>query len=552
MKHRGASPYRSTVLAAVLILGAIAELAAAPAAAQAPIVNAIWGGGRVLAGMVRRSQTYTAAAQTQRDFNRYYDRLRDTARTQLISGELSSLRNTQAGPQRVRVGAFVKLDAATRAEQEAVTRAIEAEKNEARRDFNRTVVREITNAVIRLPGAQQILADVRSTIANLRAAVIALQSAIAAGRPFDQLREALASQVRGSVEMQDHVRYLGTMLGQDLDRAMGGAITRVDQALQRAQEEMAAAAANLDQMDAEVAALSIESATVAPGDRTGSGSTIRPTDGLNAALEAASNAIAFFALIQESRGTTRDQMYQEIRSQMLQVHNVELLNAQMSIRSVTCTGVGRGEYETAMGMLGRTPGTVPDPEDARYVVCTERQSGLPVHAYIVGGGVEVTATPGEGTPSAEPVVVSGTYVGEAAFPEISVNAEDVVSERVVSVNAVRLTVLEDGRVEGELSFEARERITGKDCGADWDFSAHGTFSGSLTADTGVIPMASTMVIRWTPFRLGEYPCGDPGSSSGSYLWTVQVQVDGDDMHGDGTATDEEGGTGTFTFDAQRE
>ena len=66
-------------------------------------------------------------------------------------------------------------------------------------------------------------------------------------------------------------------------------------------------------------------------------------------------------------------------------------------------------------------------------MCPGSQPGLPVHAYIVGGGVEVTATPGEGTPSAEPVVVSGTYVGEAAFPEISVNAEDVVSERVVSV-----------------------------------------------------------------------------------------------------------------------
>ena len=554
MTPRFAFPLRGTALAAILILGGLADLLAPaqPAHAQIPLANGIVAIGTLIGAGARRRGTYIAADQNQREFNRYYDRLRDTARTQLVSGELSSLRNTQAGLQHVRVGAFVKLDAATRAEHTAVTRAIEAEKNEARLNFNRTVVRTLTNVILSTPGAQQILSQVRTVISSVRAGVIALQSAMAAGQPTNLIREQLAQNVRDSALVQNAVRNLGTMLGQSLDQAMGGALTRVDNALIRAQEEMAAATTGLDQIDSEVATLSTERPSVLTGDRTGLGFDIRITDSTNSMLDAASSAIAFISAIQGSRGTTREQMYQQIRSQLLQEHNVALLSAAMTVRSITCTGVGRGEYEVAMGMLGKPPGTVPDPEDAVYIVCSDRETGQPVHAYIVGGGAEVTATPGEGTPTVKPVIHAGTYVGEAVFPEVAVNGEDVTSERVVSVNVVRLTVLEDGRVEGELSFEAQETITGRDCGSRWDYSTYGTFDGSLTAETGTIPMASTMKISWAPFRLGEYSCGDPGSSSGSYIWTVQVQVDGEHMHGDGTATDEEGGTGTFTFDSYRE
>jgi hypothetical protein len=554
MNHRRVFPLRSAVLAAILILGSVAELAAAPQAAEAqtPLVNAGLGFVNVIAAGARRRGTYIAADQNQRDFNRYYDSLRDTARTQLVSGELSSLHNTQSGLQHVRTGAYVKVYEATRAEQDAVTRAIEAEKNEARLNFNRTVVRELTDVIIRLPGAQQILSDVRETIANLRAAVIALQSAIAAGRPFDLLREQLANQVRDSALVQNAVRNLGTMVGQDLDRSMGGALTRVDHALERAQEEMATAATGLDQIDAQVAALSTERASVGSGDRTGSGFNIRITDSTQAVLDAASSALAFITAIQGGHGTTREEMYQQIRNQMLLEHNAALVQSAQSVSLVTCTGVGRGEYDVAMGTLGKPPGTVPDPEHAAYIVCTDRESGQPVHAYIVGGGVEAAATPGEGTPIGEPVLHAGTYVGEAAFPELEVDDKDVSSEKVVSVNVVRLTVLEDAQVEGELTYEAQETVTGRDCGSRWAYSVYGTFGGSLAADTGSVPLASTMSMSWTPFRLGEYPCGDPGSASGTYTWDVRVQVRGDHMSGEGTTADDSGETATFTFEADRE
>ncbi len=303
MNRRCNLPLRGAVLAALLILGAIADFATATPAAQAqiPAVNAALGVTRLGSALVRRSQTYTAAAQTQRDFNRYYDRLRDTARTQLASGELTSLRNTQAGLQHVRVGAFIKVYEATQAEQNAVTRAIEAEKNEARLNFNRSVVRTLTNVILSTPGAQQILSEVRTVISNVRATAIALQSAMAAGQPTELIREQLAQNVRDSAYVRNVVRNLGTMVGQGLDQAMGGALTRVDNALIRAQEEMATAATGLDQIDAEVAALSTERPNVVTSESTGL--QIRITDSTNSVLDAASSAIAFISAIQGSRGT---------------------------------------------------------------------------------------------------------------------------------------------------------------------------------------------------------------------------------------------------------
>jgi hypothetical protein len=135
---------------------------------------------------------------------------------------------------------------------------------------------------------------------------------------------------------------------------------------------------------------------------------------------------------------------------------------------------------------------------------------------------------------------------------VKVDGSEVSSERAILVNVVRLTVLEDGRVEGEMSYESQETITGQDCGSRWDYSMYGTFGGSLIDNTGSVSLESTVNASWNPFRLGEYPCGEPGSNSGSYTWTGPMQVDGGHLSGEATATDEEGGSATFTFEADRE
>jgi hypothetical protein len=489
MNRAGAFPLRSALLAAILVLGSVGELASPPPAAHAQVlvVNVVGGLAHLLSAGARRRGTYIAADQTQQDFNRYYDSLRNTARTQLVSGELQSLRSTSSGLQAVRVGAYVKLDAALRAEQAAVTRAIEAEKNEARRNFNRTVVQTLTNLVLSTPGAQQLLGQVRTVLSNLRASVVALQSAIAAGRPFEAIREQLASQVQSSAEVRNLVRNLGTMAGQQLDQAMGGALTRMDQALSQAQQEMEAAATSLNSLDAQVAALSTARPNVLTSDRTGLPFNIRMTDRANAALDAASSAIAFISGLQGSHGTTRDEMYQQIRSQMLQEHNAGLLHPLMSVRTVTCTGVGRGEYEVAMGMLGRTPATVLDPEDAAYIVCTDRESGQPVRAYIVGGGIEPTATPGEGTPTAEPNIPAGTYTGTTTY---LLNIEPEY-RGVLTEDKLTVIIDPDGTVWGTMSVkDDRTVVITKDCTVSYHHEFAGELSGRLASSEGEVDLHS--------------------------------------------------------------
>lgn len=199
-----------TVLAMIMAAVMLADFMiwAPPARAQVTPANAVVGLVRVINAINRRTRIYQAARDTQKDFNGYYDSLQNTARSQLISGELNSLRRGEAGLQTVRAGAYIKLTAALAAEQEAITRAIDMETNQARRDFNRTLVRQLQEVVIRLPGAQQILGEVRAVISNLRSTILAMQAAAASNQPLDVLTQRLAEQVSSSTIVQDRVRNL--------------------------------------------------------------------------------------------------------------------------------------------------------------------------------------------------------------------------------------------------------------------------------------------------------------------------------------------------------
>ena len=552
MKRTG---FPRAVLAAIAAAILIADLVvlAPPAAAQVTVANGVLGLSRVISAINRRNRIYQAARDTQRDFNAYYNSLQDTARAQLVSGELHSLRRGETGLEPVRAAAYIRLTAALAQEQAAVTRAIDAETNQARRDFNRTLVRQLQEVVIRLPGAQQILGEVRTVISNLRTTVIALQTAAAANQPLDLLTQRLAEQVSSSSIIQDRVRELGSALGPDLDRALGGALTQVNNTLQDVNREANQAVVLLDGMEGQVAALDLSQAEVAEGDTTAGPLHIRLTNRATAVLDVASQAIAFLSEMQGIGGTTREQLVQQIRSDLLQERNETLLQAAQTVRLITCTAVGRGEYEMLMGMLGKPPGTASDPEHAKYVVCVDRETGQPVRAFIVGGTREATATPGEATPWAEPVAQAGTYVGQAEFPRLAAGSEeDLTYEKSVSVNEVRLTVLEDGRTEGEMSYEARETYIGKDCGAHYDHFVSGVLSGRLVAADASLTLDANSKVNWTPYRLSQFDCGEPGSNSGSYLWTGPVSVDGGHLHAELTATDEEGGSLTFVIDVYRE
>ena len=243
-------------------------------------------------------------------------------------------------------------------------------------------MRQLQEVVIRLPGAQQILGEVRTVISNLRTTVIALQTAAAANQPLDVLTQRLAEQVSSSSIIQDRIRKLGSALGPDLDRALGGALTQVNNTLQDVNREANQAVVLLDGMDGQVAALDLSQAEVLrrrhshrrpaehPPDRSGNG---RPGRGIP------SNSLSLGDA--GHRWDNAGAAVQQIRSDLLQERNAALLQAAQTVRLITCTGVGRGEYEMLMGMLGKPPGTASDPETAKYVVCTDRETGQPVRAF---------------------------------------------------------------------------------------------------------------------------------------------------------------------------
>ena len=407
MKRSG---LRRVLQAAILIAFVAGDLAilAPPAEAQVPLVNAGIGLSRVISAINRRNRTYQAARDTQRDFNSYYDSLQDTARGQLISGELTSLRQGEQGLETVRIAAYVRMVRALEAEQTAVTRAIDAETNQARRDFNRTLVRQLQEVVIRLPGAQQILGEVRTVISNVRTTVIALQTAAASNQPLDVLTQRLAEQVSSSTIVQDRVRELGSMLGPDLDRALGGALTQVNNTITDVNREANQAVELLDGMDAQVATLDLsESETPQAGERIGP-LGIRVTDRAAAALDVASQAMAFLTAMQGTGGTTREQMYQQIRHELLIAHNTHLLQAAQNVSQVECREVDWGVYEAAMGALNESPQTDGATEHPTYHVCFDRDTGEPVGAWI--GRVTLPTETPERTQSA-----SATHTPEARW-----------------------------------------------------------------------------------------------------------------------------------------
>jgi len=377
-----------TLLLAVVLL-AEAVAIAPPAEAGAGPLNLLIGGMRMLNALNRRNRVYNAARDTQRDFNAYYESLTDTAHDQLLSGELESLREGADGPERVRLAAFIKLSAALQAEHTAVTQAIEAEKNQARQNFNSALVRELQSIIIKLPGAQTILSQVRQTISQIRATVIALQAAAAGNRPTDVLSEQLAQQVQGSAYLQNVVRNLGSSLAPGIDRSLGGALTQVDQAIENINQEANQALDLLNSMDSEVAQYDFSQAE-ASGQQLDLGlANVRLTDRASALIDVASQALAFLSAAQGTGGTTREQLYTQIRQDLLSGHNAQLMDAIQQLSLLDCRAVSWSEYEAAMTAIGKSAGQAPAIEaGASYMVCIDKESGEPVH----GWPLRVTAT----------------------------------------------------------------------------------------------------------------------------------------------------------------
>jgi hypothetical protein len=396
--------------------------------AQGTPVNGIVALFNVIGAARRRNRVYREARATQGEMGEYYDGLIEEARAQLRERELAGglTQGNLTLEDRGQLRVYIKMYEALAAEREAVTRQIESEKNDARRQFNRNLTNEVVGILVKSPGGQRLIGDLRSTIGELREVVASIQQAIANNQPFDLLAQSLQSKVENIPILRGAAYELGQAAGHKLDQLLGGVITQTQRVLTNIQGGMNDALQQINQIDGELARLDERERTpvslVEEGSLIGS---IRGVDRANAAVDVAAQAYTNAAIIANNLGGLsegeRSTMRDRIRDQLLQQRLDRLSQVGRNSSSLACSGVGQGEYQLAMLELGRTPETPLDPARAGYLACRDRNSGAIVHAALIGpaAGSEATATvestaeematvPVEGTPEEERCSLTGT------------------------------------------------------------------------------------------------------------------------------------------------
>jgi hypothetical protein len=296
---------------------------------------------------------------------------------------------------RPELATYIKLVAVLEAEREAVTMQIEAEKNAARQRFNQVLGQEIFEIIIKSPGGQQILSDVRETIDGLRQAAETVKAALGDGPPSQQLLDLIKQNVDNAALVQNTVQQLGSDLGHKVDQALGGLLSHLDMAAANIKQGMDQAIAQADEMDGVVAGYQEEDRT--PGN-TSFGDRIRNADGpLDAAVEALATASFIAASIRPDDGT-KDTMRDRVRDiLMTQRHNRrdQLLNSNLP-GLVRCVGVDEATYQSVATQLGLAIEKPADPITAKFVVCRYTDTDEYATAFMVGQAlVEAEPTPEE-------------------------------------------------------------------------------------------------------------------------------------------------------------
>jgi hypothetical protein len=388
-------------LVIMLLFGELpGTLPAQPSAeAAGPPVNAVVALFNIIGAARRRNRVYREARATQRDMDNYYDELLVEARSQLqergLMGEGTQGNFTLENRGQLRV--YIKMYEALEAEREAVTQQIEREKNDARRQFNRSLTNEVVGILIKSPGGQRLIGDMRSTLGELREAVEAVQDAIKNNRPFDALVGVLQEKIEKVPVIRHAAQEIGSVAAQKIDRLLGGVVTRMEGALDDVQGGMGQALDQVNQLDAELARIDERERTpVSLVEEGGVLSNIRGVDRANAVVDVAAQAYTNAAQIagalrnpsEEERSTMRDR----IREQLLGDRLDRLSSFGDRARYVDCQGVGQAEYNLAMGQLGRTPEQPANPSTSAYLVCKDKTTGAIVHAALIGPALGAEAT----------------------------------------------------------------------------------------------------------------------------------------------------------------
>jgi hypothetical protein len=503
--------------------------------------NAILGLFRVGGALHRRNRVYEEAGATAPEINAYYDRLiEETQQTrrevtaQAVAGE--------AEPRMAR--AYTRLEAALKEEREAAIQMIEAEKNEARQAFERTLTREVVRILIASPGGQRILGDLREAVSGAREAAKAVQIAAEEGRPIEALQDALAEKAGDIPLVQAAARELGSAVGHQVDRALGGLLTKLDRAVDNVQTGMDEALDALEKIDAELAAHDqTEREPVSVVEDESLIAEVVPVDRVNAAADVAATAFTRAAEIQGAldAGTSRDTMRDRVRGALLTGRVQEIRGAAAGdLGQHYCTAVGRGEYEVAAEALGQTPQAAGEDESGTYLVCYDIETQAPILAKALGKSDEAAEEEGEATAEPSPTpeeeakegeIPVGTYKGTTIYPSF-LDSLLAVESGTTSTDEVVINVAEDGTVTGSLVVDYTsdthhaENDDGP-CTVVWHCDIEGSFSGQLSGPSGTIEVTET----WNTYITQTGTCLEVDEEPYVSTLEVDVEVSGDQMTG---------------------
>jgi archaellum component FlaC len=387
------------ILVFLMLFGDVPGPSLPPAYAQASPVNAVVALFNIIGAARRRNRVYREARATQREMDAYYDDLLDEARSQLqergLMGQGTQGEFTLENRGQLRV--YIKMYEALQAERAAVTQQIENEKNDARRQFNRSLTNEIVGILVKSPGGQRLIGDMRSTLGELRQAVEAVQEAIQNNRPFDALVGVLQEKLEKVPVIRHAAQEIGSVVAQKIDRLLGGVITRMENAIDNVQGEMGQVLDQVNQLDAELARVDERERTpVSLVEEGGVLSNIRGVDRANAvadvAAQAYTNAAIIAGALKNPSEAEKGRMRDRIREQLLGDRLDRLSSFGDRARFVDCEGVGQAAYVAAMNQLGRTPEQPADPSTSAYLVCKDKETGTIVHAALIGPALGASAT----------------------------------------------------------------------------------------------------------------------------------------------------------------
>ncbi len=514
----------------------------------APVVNAIVGFIRILGVFGKRNAVYREAGRTTAEVNAYYDRLIEEA----ADARKEIYAQAAAGERLILARSYIRVEAMLRAEKKAAIRMIEAEKNKARKDFDRTVSKTVVNIIVAAPGPQKIIGDIRQAIRGAREAAVAVQSALEGGKPIEALGEALSKKVGDVVVVQELARGLGSMVGRKIDRALGGVAGRMETMIGNLQAGVGEGIDLLDQMDAEVAVHdNRERRPVSLVEDAGMIKEIFTVDRKNPVVDVVASAFAGGAALGGNLGgATRGDMHDRIRDAMVagRITKIQSIAARSGVGTTYCVAVGKGAYEVAAQQLGQTPQQARDPERTAYLVCYDNQSGLPVSVRMVEE--EIAAPTGEPTAFVVPAgaqIPAGVYIGTITWhAAIEASMVSINSEIIINVDA-------DGNVNGTSSGKLVstteecqwEDVTGSEYS---EIFLSATYTGAMGEVEGVIQSLELYNIEIHSTCPGETTV-DPIQLPQA----VNIRVDGDTMTGTSTGVaGDETGLFIYTFTATRQ